>query len=327
MRLRRANPAGPGLRRRRRGKGWQYLDDDGSPIRDAEVCDRLNGLVIPPAWKDVWICPYPNGHLQAVGTDDAGRKQYLYHDQWRKERDEEKFDRVLDLVPLLPDFRSAVDDELRTRGLTRARVTAGALRMLDRGVFRTGGDEYAEQNGSRGAATLLRQDVVIERGDLVFHYPAKGGIDRRLRMRDEPLARLVRSLRRVRADDERLLVYRSGKDWCEVRAGDLNERFKELTGPDYTAKDLRTWNATVVAAVAFASADRPGSKTGRKKVEVQVMDEVAFQLGNTRSVARSSYVDPRVAGAFEEGHTIRDALAKAEAREEIEAAVHTLLTR
>jgi DNA topoisomerase I len=327
MRLRRANPADAGLRRRRRGKGWQYLDGDGNPIKDPEVCGRLNGLVIPPAWKDVWICPYPNGHLQAVGTDDAGRKQYLYHEQWRKERDEEKFNRVLDLVPLLPDFRSAVDDDLRTRGLTRARVTAGALRMLDGGVFRTGGDEYAEENGSRGAATLLRQDVVIERGDLVFHYPAKGGIDRHLRMRDQELARLVRSLRRARADDERLLVYRSGKDWCEVRAGDLNERFKELTGPDYTAKDLRTWNATVVAAVAFASTDRPGSRTGRKKVEVQVMDEVAFQLGNTRSVARSSYVDPRVVESFEEGHTIRDALEKAEAREEIEEAVHTLLTR
>jgi DNA topoisomerase I len=302
------------------------LDADGNPVRDSEVCERITRLVIPPAWKDVWICPYPNGHLQAVGTDDAGRKQYLYHEQWRKDRDEEKFDRVLDLVPLLPDFRSAVEGELRTRGLTRVRVTAGALRMLDRGVFRTGGDEYADENGSRGAATLLREDVVVERGDLVFHYPAKGGIDRRLRMRDEELTRLIRSLRRARADGERLLAYRSGKDWCEVRAGDLNERFKELTGPEYTAKDLRTWNATVVAAVAFASADRPGSRTGRKKVEVQVMDKVAFQLGNTRSVARSSYVDPRVVEAFEKGCTIRDSLEKAEKRDEIEAAVHGLLS-
>lgn len=199
--------------------------------------------------------------------------------------------------------------------------------MLDRGVFRTGGDEYAEENGSRGAATLLRQDVVIERGDLVFHYPAKGGIDRHLRMRDETLTRLIRALRRARTDDERLLVYRSGRDWCEVHAGDVNERFKELTGPQYTAKDLRTWNATVVAAVAFASADRPGSKTGRKKVEVQVMDKVAAQLGNTRTVARNSYVDPRVVRAYEDGRTIQDALAKAEEREQIESAVYALLTR
>jgi DNA topoisomerase I len=330
MRLRRSNPSGPGLTRRRRGKGWQYLDSDGAPVKDPEICERVAGLVIPPAWKEVWICPYPNGHLQAVGTDDAGRKQYLYHPQWRKDRDEEKYDRVLDLVPRLGDFRVAVEDDLKGRGLTCERVTAGALRMLDRGVFRTGGDEYANENGSRGAATLLRQDVAIERGELVFHYPAKGGIDRRLRMRDDLLVKLIRSLRRARGDDDRLLAYRTGRQWCEVRAGDLNERFKELTGSQYTVKDLRTWNATVVAAVAFASADRPGSKRGRKKVEIEVMDEVAYQLGNTRAVARASYVDPRIVQAYEDGTTIRAVIEKADpadARAEIETAVHSLLTR
>jgi DNA topoisomerase IB len=329
MRLRRADPAKPGFARRRRGRGWQYLDSDGSPITDREVCVRLSDLVIPPAWQDVWICPHPNGHLQAVGTDDAGRRQYLYHPQWRQDRDEQKHDRILELVPKLPEFRAAVDTDLKGRGLTCPRVTAGALRMLDRGVFRTGGDEYAELNGSRGAATLLRQDVAVQRGELVFHFPAKGGIDRRLRIRDEALTRLIRALRRAREDDERLLAYRSGRDWREVHAGDVNERFKELTGPEFTAKDLRTWNATVVAAVAFASADRPESKRGRKRVEVQVMDEVAFQLGNTRTVARNSYVDPRVVEAFENGTTIRKTLESADpehARGEIELAVHSLLT-
>jgi DNA topoisomerase I len=329
-RLRRSRSDGPGYRRLRRGRGWQYLDAEGEPLTDPEIKQRLDGLVIPPAWRDVWICPYANGHLQATGVDDAGRRQYLYHEQWRLEKDEEKHERVLELVPKLPSFRTAVHGDLTGKGLTCRRVLAGALRMLDCGVFRTGGDAYAEENGSRGVATLLREDVAFKSGDLLFHYTAKGGIERRLRMKDPELASLIRGLRRARPEGERLLAYRDGRTWCEVRADAVNERFKELTGPEFTAKDLRTWNATVVAAVAFAQVGRPGSQRGRKKVEVQVMDQVAEQLGNTRTVARQSYVDPRVVSAFDDGRTIKLAAVESSgeaARAEIERAVYRLLTR
>ena len=322
MRLRRSNPAGPGLSRRRCGRGWQYRDANGVPLTDAEVQDRIRGLVIPPAWREVWICPYPNGHLQAVGTDEAGRRQYLYHEQWRVQRDEQKHDRVLDLVERLPEFRAAIDTDLTGRGLTCARVHAGALRMLDRGVFRTGGEEYADENGTRGVATLLKDDVAIVRGELAFCFTAKGGIERRLRMRDAELVKLVRSLRRAEHETDRLLVYRNGdRQWREVHADSINARFQDLTGDQFTAKDLRTWNATVVAAVAFAHAERQTSQRGRKRVEAAVLDQVAEQLGNTRAVARRSYVDPRVVAAFDRGRTIELSTRRAD----IEQAVAQLV--
>ena len=315
------------MRRQRSGRGWRYFDVDGTPVRDADVVDRVNGLAIPPAWQEVWICPFPNGHIQAVGTDAAGRRQYLYHDQWRQERDEEKHRRVLRLAAKLPAFRAAIDEDLCSKGLTERRVLAGALRMLDRGVFRTGGEEYAEE--SRGVATLLCGDVHVRRGEIHFDYVAKGGIDRRLRIRDDRLAPLISALRRGRATDERLLTHRDG----EVRADDINRRFQELTGRGFTAKDLRTWHATVLAAVMIAGHERPTSERGRSRTEKAVMKEVAEQLGNTPAVARRSYVDPRVLTAWEDGNTVERALRKLttmpieEARPHIERAVVRVLKR
>ncbi|MEV4313592.1 DNA topoisomerase IB [Actinocrispum sp. NPDC049592] len=320
MRLRRSDPAGPGLTRRRRGRGWVYLTHTGEPA-DEDARGRASSLVIPPAWRDVWICPYPNGHIQAVGTDDAGRRQYIYHEEWRRQRDEQKHERVLELAEHLPQFRKAIEDDLNGRGLTCERVHGGALRMLDRGVFRTGGEEYADD--SRGVATLVKDDVTIVRGELRFGFIAKGGLERRLRMRDPLLVKLVRSLRRAAADTDRLLVYRAGRTWREVHADTINTRFKELTGEQFTAKDLRTWNATVLAAVSFAEAGLPKSKTARKRAEVAAFDRVAEQLGNTRAVAKRSYVDPRVVDAFGEGRTID--LTEVDGREDIERAVLKLL--
>lgn len=310
MRLRRSNVWGRGLRRRRSGRGFRYLDDAGDPVRDPEILDRIRGLAIPPAWRDVWICPHPGGHIQAVGTDDAGRRQYLYHTEWRRSRDEEKHRRVVELAKRLPDLRAAIDADLSTSGLSRRRVLAGALRMLDRGVFRTGGEEYAQDNGTRGVATLLCGDVTVRGGAIEFCYPAKGGIERRVRIRDGALAALVAALRRGRSDGDRLLAYRAGRERCEVRAEDLNERLRELVGDRFTAKDLRTWHATVLAAVALAGVAAPSSERARKRAEKAVMTEVAEQLGNTPAVARRSYVDPRVLAAWESGETIGDALSK-----------------
>ncbi|WP_410658174.1 DNA topoisomerase IB [Amycolatopsis sp. lyj-112] len=332
MRLRRADLGSPGIRRRRRGRGFGYLTPDGEPLEDAEVRERIDGLAIPPAWRRVWISPEDNAHIQAVGVDDAGRRQYLYHAEWRQARDEEKHERVLALARRLPRLREAVQEDLDGRGLSRDRVLAGALRMIDLGVFRTGGEDYADENGTHGVATLLCEHVEVSEGCLVCDYPAKGGIQRKVRLRDDGLVRLVRSLRRGRGGDVRLLAYRDGRDWQEVKADDINERLKELVGDDFTAKDLRTWNATVLAASAFADTEKPSSERGLKRAEKAVMTEVAEGLGNTPAVARRSYVDPRVITAYGQDRTIGKAMRRAgkvsdpdEARKIVERAVVRLL--
>ncbi len=291
MRLRRSDPAGPGWTRRRQGKGFRYLTAQGETLT-ADDITRVKALVIPPAWRDVWISPHPNGHIQAVGYDDAGRRQYLYHEKWRTDRDAEKFDRVLRLAPRLGKFREQVVADMRTRG--RNRLLAVALRMLDRGVFRVGHEQYAEDNGTHGVATLLCEHLGV-RGDRVrFRFPAKHGVEVDEEIADPQLARAVRSLLKDRTPDCRVF---------DITADDVNERFRELVGDEFSAKDLRTWHATVRAAEAFAHALRERGKPTKRAVS-EVMKEVAEHLGNTPAVARKSYVDPRLVEAFEKGEVI-----------------------
>jgi DNA topoisomerase I len=309
MRLRRSDLRRPGLSRRRRGSGWSYVDADGHPV-DAETRQRISALVIPPAWQEVWISPYPNGHIQAVGTDAAGRRQYLYHEQWRLTRDELKHARVLTLARRLPKVRQAIETDLMRPGLDRDRVLATALRMLDYGLFRSGNESYAEDNGSHGVATLLREHVVARRDQVAFDFPAKSGVARSLTLVDEPLADAVRALRRARTGTDRLLVYRCERGWGEIHADTVNERFKQLAGADFTVKDLRTWRATVVAAMEFSRLEPPSTKAARTRAERTVMEAVAQELGNTPAVARSSYVDPRVVETFGRGQTISRALSR-----------------
>jgi DNA topoisomerase I len=311
MRLRRSAVRGPGLRRVRRGRGFSYQDPDGAPVTDAETLQRINDLVIPPAWKKVWICTYPNGHIQAVGTDAAGRRQYLYHQKWQEERNEEKFDRALHMSAALPDMRQQIASDLRGRGLTRDRVIALALQLLDLGYFRSGSEQYAEENNSFGLATLQCEHVTLERAAVEFDYPAKSGVRRTLWIEDAEVVRSVRALMRRPDRGERLLVCRTGSGWTELHADDLNARFKELVGDEYTVKDLRTWHGTVLAAAAFVDADPPANKTTIKRVESAVMKEVAEGLGNTPAVARGSYVDPRVVEGYESGLTIEAAARRA----------------
>lgn len=333
MRLRRSDLSRPGLSRRRRGSGFSYLTPDGCLVTDADA-ERIRGLAIPPAWKEVWICPWPNGHIQATGIDDAGRRQYLYHPEWRRQRDEEKYDRVLELAPALPDFRRAVEQQLSGRGWPRTRSVAVALRMLDHGVFRTGGEEYAESNGTYGVATLRREHVRVSGSQISFAYTAKGGLDRTLTLSDELLARAVSGLKRVKADTDRLLVYRVGDQVRPVHAEDLNERFKDLVGQEYAVKDLRTWNATVLAAAALAVQPSPRSGRMARRAEMTVLREVSEFLGNTPAVARKSYVDPRLFDLYEHGETIRPALERIgsadlespKVRVRVERAVLELLT-
>ncbi|EWM10717.1 DNA topoisomerase IB [Kutzneria sp. 744] len=302
MRLRRSRLAGECITRRRRGRGFGYQHYDGSPVTDAETLDRIRALAVPPAWRDVWICPWPNGHIQATGTDDAGRKQYLYHAQWREDRDRQKFDRVRKLSAKLPALREQVTTDLAAGGLARQRVTAVALRMLEQGVFRIGNDEYVESNGTYGVSTLLREHVAVRRGRLEFCFPAKGQKERRVALEDRELAKAVTSLKRFRTGSDRLLMHRDGKDWRPLDSQDVNERLHELVGDEFTVKDLRTWNATVLAAVILAGRKGQGSK----RVAVREMyEQVAHHLGNTPAITRKSYVDPRVVTAFEQDRAIR----------------------
>ncbi|GAB3584627.1 DNA topoisomerase IB [Amycolatopsis endophytica] len=334
MRLRKSRLDEPGIRRRRSGRGFRYFTPEGEPLRDEETLRRVKNLAVPPAWREVWICPHPNGHIQAIGVDDAGRRQYRYHDQWRQARDEEKHDRVLELAKRMPKWRRRVAGDLARPGLGRDRVLATALRMLDRGVFRTGSEEYTEEHGTYGAATLLQEHVTVKRDVLTFCYPAKGGIQRDITITDPELAAAVKALRRARTGSDRLLAYRTREGWHEVHADDINERFKEIAGDGFTAKDLRTWNATVLAATAFAVADPVTSQRGLKRAQAAVMREVSEELGNTPAVCRKSYVDPRVVRAHEKGRTIapavrrigRAGIRRDEDREVLERAVIRLLS-
>jgi DNA topoisomerase I len=312
----RVDPTEPGLTRRRRGRGFSYLDATGAVITDPAEVARLKALVIPPAWQDVWISPDPLGHIQALGTDAAGRRQYRYHEEWRRARDVVKHDRVLALGERLADVRVEMTRRLGEPGLGRDRVLAAAVRMLDIGVFRAGGEQYApsddDEDGTFGLATLRREHVQLKRGAVLFSYPAKGNVPRTLALRDPLLHRVINSLLRRRGGGEELLAYKDRREWCDVRTADLNGAVKELAGEEYTCKDLRTWNATVLAAVTLAAstadAGVPGSARARKKLVNGAIKQVSEHLGNTPTVARASYVDPRVVQRFEEGRTVLAAL-------------------
>jgi DNA topoisomerase-1 len=310
-RLRRVDCSSPGFTRRRAGRGWAYYDERGEKLEDPEVIARISELAIPPAWKDVWICPYPMGHLQAVGTDAAGRKQYRYHDQWRLRRDQEKFDEMLDFARSLPALRRRVAEDLGDcTEPTRTCVLAAAVRLLDRGFFRIGSEEYAVTNESYGLATMHKKHVrVTDDGTMVFDYIAKGGKRRVQGVVDPHAARIVRRLKQRRGGSPELLAYKERGRWRDVKSADINAYVKEATGGDFSAKDFRTWNATVLAAVGLAvSGEVANTKTGRKRAINRAIAEVSHYLGNTPAVCRASYIDPRVFDAYGAGLVIRPVL-------------------
>lgn len=304
-RLRRSAVNKPGITRRRRGKGFSYRSADGVLLRDDATLTRIRSLAIPPAWSDVWISPYANGHIQALGTDDAGRRQYLYHAAWRETKDREKFDRALEFAGKLPSTRRTITRHLRSDGSTQEKALAAALRIVDSGALRVGSTEYAETNGSFGVTTILGQHLRVRGSTIDFDFPGKSGQRWQISIEDTDLAEALKPMLR-RDSDERVLAYKNDDgSWHSVDAAALNEFLRQVTGGDFTAKDFRTWQATVTAAMELARSD-PGasSDTARRKAVTQMMKSVAEHLGNTAAVVRSSYVDPRLVELFMEGQVI-----------------------
>ncbi len=308
VRLRTVSPSSRGWTRRRRGSSFSYVDADGDPV-SAEDVERIRSLAIPPAWRDVWICPHPNGHLQAVGTDDAGRRQYLYHPDWRIKRDRLKFDRVLDAAHRLGAARRRIARDLESSGMPLERATAVAVRLLDQGYFRIGSDAYAE-GGSFGLTTLQRRHVRLRNGVLTFSFVGKSGIEHTITIADPDVVEALQLMRRRRGGD-RLLSYQRERAWLDLDAGDVNGYLAELFDGELTAKDFRTWHATVIAAAALATSDEPGATTSSRRRAIKAaVEEVASYLGNTPTIAKNSYIDPRVIDLYESGTTIADVARK-----------------
>jgi DNA topoisomerase-1 len=338
MAVREIDCNGPGIRRRRAGKGFTYLEADGTRITDADVIGRIKSLAIPPAWEDVWICSDPRGHIQATGVDAKGRRQYRYHDDWRAARDREKHDRILEFARRLPSMREQVARDIALDGMPKDRVLACAVRLLELGFFRIGGEAYAEENDTYGLATLRKQHVRV-RGELLeFDYDAKSGQRRQCQVADPEVRAVITTLRRRRsAPDAELLAYKDGRAWVDVRSSDINEYVQRLVGEQFSAKDFRTWVGTVLAAVGLATEEGGESDAARKRAVAAVVKDVSTHLGNTPAVARSAYIDPRVVELFEKEETVEDVLADIDVDgvedlehgipEEVELAVLDLIDR
>lgn len=306
-RLRRTSPDQPGWSRRRAGKGFTFVDENGTTLTGADR-QRCRDLAIPPAWTDVWITPHANGHLQAVGTDDAGRRQYLYHPDWRTSRDASKYARLVDFGKALSRARERVLTDLDAEGMSLERACAVAVRLLDLGCFRIGNDVYADTNGSFGLTTMRKEHVTKRGGTLRFCFVGKSGIEHSIDIDDEPTIAALEVMRRRRGGSDQLLVWKDGPRWRDLDAAQVNDYVRATTGIEATAKDFRTWHATVLAATALAETDEPGeTKASRKRAVTGAMKEVAEFLGNTPALARSAYVDPRIIEAYESGSTITNA--------------------
>jgi DNA topoisomerase-1 len=309
VRLRRSRPGEGGIRRVRRGRGFAYLDGDSRPIADAALRERIDALAIPPAWTEVWICTYPNGHIQATGVDAAGRTQYLYHPQWREQRDRLKFDRALALAESLPGARRGVTIDLRREGLPRERVLAAAFRMLDAAHLRVGSEQYALEHGSVGLSTLRGTHAHVEGGSIVrLDFPAKSGQEWSSEVADADLAAVVALLKR-RGPRARLLAWRDEEGAHPLTPAEINADIRERTGGDFTAKDFRTLHGTAAVAVALARTGPKRSASAQDRAIAFAIRAASELLGNTPAVARSSYVDPRLLDLYRAGVTIDPARA------------------
>lgn len=325
----RSDPHGPGISRARGPAGFRYTGPSGAEIADAGTLDRIRGLRIPPAWNLVWISPDPLGHIQATGVDGKGRIQYLYHQRWREQRDAQKFSHMLRFASALPGLRDATQHDLTRRGLYRERVAAGVVRLIDLGLFRIGGEKYAELDHHYGATTLKKTHVRLLRDSMMFDYVAKAGKQRTIVVRDRMVLPIVRSLARQETGLDALFVYQQGDGWHTLHSQQVNDYIAGRAGGHFTAKEFRTWNATLLMALTLANAGPPAAERNRSQTVAAGVREVARWLGDTPAVARGSYIDPRLIARYESAGELPGvpvAPPALPAPAEAERAVATLLT-
>lgn len=295
----RSDPHGPGITRARDGDGFRFYDPSGAEITDEETLRRIRALRIPPAWENVWTSPDPQGHIQATGMDSKGRTQYVYHQLWRVQRDAQKFAHMLRFASALPGLRAAAQHDLRRRSLNRDRVSAGVIRLIDLGLFRIGEERYAELDHHYGATTLEKRHVRVTRDGVMFDYIAKAGKHRTILVRDRLVLPTVRALVECDTGHETLFCYERDDGWHRLHSRDVGNYLASRAGGHYTAKEFRTWNATVLMAVVLANAGPTATERSRKRVISASVREVAGWLGDTPAVTRASYIDPRLITHYE----------------------------
>ena len=309
--LRYVSDRSPGITREKKGKGVNYRQADGRLVRDRDTLARIRSLAIPPAWTDVWICPLANGHIQAIGRDVRGRKQYRYHPDWSAIRDGAKFERTIAFGKALPQIRRRVARDLARRGLDRRKVLAAVMRLLETTLVRIGNEEYARQNRSFGLSTMRDRHVKIGRGILHFEFRGKSGREHEINLRDPRLAKIVRQTQELPGQDLFQYLGDDGQPQ-KVTSTDVNDYLREIAGEEFSAKDFRTWAGTVLAAVALRELGRFESKTQAKRNLVQAIERVASRLGNTPAICRKCYIHPVVMNRYLEGETLEQIGAKAE---------------
>jgi DNA topoisomerase I len=326
--LHRSDPRLPGIGRIRAAGAVRYVEPSGTEVTDVETLARIRALAIPPAWDSVWIAVDPLGHIQALGVDSRGRTQYRYHQLWREQRDAQKFDHMLRFAGVLPSLRAATLSDLRHRRLDRARVAASAVRLIDLGLFRIGGEKYAELDHHYGATTLQKQHVSFQRDGMVFDYVAKEGKRRAITVTDPAVVSTVRALAGSDNGLQELFGWQEGTAWRQLHSHDVSAYIATHTGGHYTAKEFRTWNATVLTAVMLANAGAQPAARGTAAAIRAAIREVAEWLGDTPAVARSSYIDPRLISRYQTAGALADIpsqVAQLPVDVETEAAVAALL--
>lgn len=309
--LRHVSDEQPGIKRERNGKGFRYRDSSGSIVRDKETLARIKSIVIPPAWTNVWICPIANGHLQATGRDDRGRKQFRYHPRWREIRDETKYARMIAFGRALPKMRRRIRKDLRLQGLPRNKVLAAVARLLEISLIRVGNDEYARENDSFGLTTMRNKHVEVKGSELRFHFRGKAGKWHQVDIHDRGIAKIVERCQDLPGQELFQFVDDDGSRH-DVRSEDVNDYLREISGQDFTAKDFRTWAGSVLAAMALREFEKFDTKAQAKKNLVAAIETVAKKLGNTPAVCRKCYVHPEVLDSYLEGSLVETLRQRAE---------------
>jgi DNA topoisomerase I len=328
--LRYVSDARPGIRRRKSGKGFRYTRVDGSRLSEPDVLRRIKALAVPPAWTDVWICPFAEGHIQATGRDAKGRKQYRYHARFREVRESTKYERVIGFADALSSIREKVEEHMALRGLPREKVLATVVHLLETTLIRVGNDDYAKENNSYGLTTLKNRHVAVEGNEVHFRFTGKSGKQWSLRVKDRRVAKIIRACQELPGQE--LLQYVDEEGHCQdVTSTDVNDYLKEITGTDITAKDFRTWAGTVLAAMALNELESFDSAAQAKRNLRSAIEKVSARLGNTPTICRKCYVHPEVLNSYVDGNLVLEFKLKAELRGPVgslkpeEAAVLALL--